>query len=204
MTATVECIPLIVASILSKKLAEGIDALVFDVKVGRGAFMSERADARALAEGLIAVVAAHGQARDRAASPTWTSRSAARSATRSRSRESIEVLRGGGPADVRELTLALGAEMLVLAGVVARCRPPRARCAEAALADGAALEMFRQVVEGAGRRRRRVGRSFAPRARGACRGRAAPRAAGFVAAIDAYALGELIVHLGGGPRSQGG
>jgi thymidine phosphorylase len=98
VTATVETIPLIVASILSKKLAEGIDALVLDVKVGRGAFMKTQEQARALAEALVAVGAAAGK-------------------QVSATREALEVLRGEGPEDLVACTLALGSEMLLLGGV---------------------------------------------------------------------------------------
>src|SRR6185369_9069646 len=118
VTATVESIPLIVASILSKKLAEGIDALVLDVKVGRGAFMKSEAHARALAEALVRV----GTAAGKKVVALLTDMSAPLGRTVGNAietREAIDVLHGGGAADLVECTLALGSEMLLL-GEVAR------------------------------------------------------------------------------------
>ena len=131
VTATVECIPLIVASILSKKYASGTDRVVFDVKTGRGAFMRERADAVALARALIAVSARMGKS----ASALVTNMDQPLGQAVGNGLEvveSIAVLRGEGPADVRDLTLALAAEMLVLAGLemdlaVARARADHVR-----------------------------------------------------------------------------
>ena len=115
VTGTVECIPLICASILSKKLAEGIDVLVLDVKCGRGAFMKDRADARRLAEALVSVASGLGKptravltAMDQ---PLGTSVGNALEV-----RESLDCLRGTGPGDTMEVTYALGEQMLVLAG----------------------------------------------------------------------------------------
>src|SRR5437870_2010879 len=116
-TATVESVPLIASSILSKKLAEGIDALVLDVKVGRGAFMKTLPDARLLARTLIDLCRAMG----RPCTALLTAMDAPLGFAVGNAvevAESIEVLRGRGPDDVRELTLQLGIEMLLLGEAV--------------------------------------------------------------------------------------
>jgi pyrimidine-nucleoside phosphorylase/thymidine phosphorylase len=150
-TATVESMPLIASSILSKKLAEGIDALVLDVKVGRGAFMKTLPEARQLARTMVDLC----KALSRGCVALLTDMDAPLGSAVGNAvevRESIDVLRGGGPPDVRELTLRLGSEML-LAGeapgvgndpLLARMR------LETALADGGALKRFMQLVEAQG------------------------------------------------------
>ncbi len=143
-TATVESIPLIASSILSKKVAEGARALVMDVKVGSGAFLPSRADARALARTLIALGKRLGLP-VRALLTDMDQPLGDAIGNAAEVREAIDVLRGGGPADVRALTVRLGAEMLVLGGV-ARDRRDGARRIEAAIASGAGLERFRLGV----------------------------------------------------------
>jgi pyrimidine-nucleoside phosphorylase len=150
-TATIESVPLIASSILSKKLAAGIDALVLDVKVGRGAFMKTIEEARLLARTMVDLCKAVG--RDCVALLTDMDAplgSAVGNAVEVR--EAIDVLHGQGPSDVRELTLRLGVEML-LAGeapgvgddpLLARMR------VETALADGGAAKRFAQLVEAQG------------------------------------------------------
>jgi pyrimidine-nucleoside phosphorylase/thymidine phosphorylase len=143
-TATVESIPLIASSILSKKIAEGADALVMDVKVGSGAFLPERGRARALAR---TIVDLGGRAGLRVvALLTAMDQPIGRTIGNAcELREAIEVLRGGGPADTRALTVRLGAEMLLLGG-----RAPNRRNAatliEAAIASGAGLDRLRKCV----------------------------------------------------------
>jgi pyrimidine-nucleoside phosphorylase len=195
VTATIECIPLIIASILSKKYASGTDAVVFDVKTGRGAFMRERADARKLAEGLIAVSKRLGK-RATALVTNMDQPLGYAIGNALEVVESIEILRGQGPADVRELTLALAAEMLVLAGVEPDAAAARKR-AEQALASGSALDNFRTIVAAQGGDAAAIDDpSRLPRAP-----HLVPVPAptgGFVHAIDSYALGELVVQMGGG------
>jgi pyrimidine-nucleoside phosphorylase len=147
-TATVEAIPMIAASIMSKKLAEGLTGLVLDVKTGAGAFMPRRDDALALARTMIALGERHG-------CPTvalLTDMDAPLGVACGNAievEESLDVLRGGGPADLREVTLALAVEMLLVGGIDRDRAAARAR-AERAIASGDALAKFRRIVEAQG------------------------------------------------------
>jgi thymidine phosphorylase len=141
VTGTVESLPLIASSIMSKKIAEGTESLVLDVKVGSGGFLPTVDDARALAEAMVGLGAAHGvrtsallTAMDR---PLGVACGNAIEVT-----EAVDVLGGDGPDDVREVTLALAREMLALAGVAA---DPAER-----LADGSALAAWRGLVRAQG------------------------------------------------------
>ncbi|MBP6838138.1 MAG: thymidine phosphorylase [Kofleriaceae bacterium] len=148
VTGTIESVPLIASSIMSKKLAEGIDGLVLDVKVGAGAFMKTREAARTLSAALTTI----GRAAGKQVTCVLTDMDAPIGRTIGNAleiRESIEILRGGGPHDTRELTVVLGGEMLVLGGVAKDAADGQAQIA-AALGDGRALEVFRQVVEAQG------------------------------------------------------
>ena len=144
VTATVECIPLICGSILSKKLAEGIDALVLDVKFGRGAFMKTRAEARQLAEALVAVGRAGGK-RVRALLTAMDQPLGRTVGNALEVAESIDCLKGLGPDDVMAVTYALGAHMLVLAGAAPDEASARGRL-EDVVRSGAALAKFREIV----------------------------------------------------------
>jgi pyrimidine-nucleoside phosphorylase/thymidine phosphorylase len=193
-TATVESVPLIASSILSKKLAEGIDALVLDVKVGRGAFMKTPEDARLLARTMVDLCRSMG--RDCVA--LLTSMDAPLGAAVGNAvevGESIDILRDRGPEDVRELTLRLGVEMLLLAGTQ---DPAAARAQlESALADGSALRRFAEVIEAQGGDPKVVddpSRLPQPRYRREVR---APRS-GVLTAIDAEEVGLASVELGAG------
>jgi pyrimidine-nucleoside phosphorylase len=148
VTATVESLPMIACSIMSKKLAEGIDGLVIDCKVGRGAFMKTIEQARALC-GLMRAI---GERAGKRVTCVLTDMGAPIGRTIGNAleiRESIEVLRGGGPADTRELVHVLGAEMLVLGGVAKTPEEGRTQI-EAVLANGMALEVFARVVAAQG------------------------------------------------------
>jgi pyrimidine-nucleoside phosphorylase len=195
VTATVECIPLIVASILSKKLAEGIDALVLDVKCGGGAFMKDLPQARALAKALVSV----GKGAGKRVSALITDMSAPIGRTIGNAletREAIEVLQNLGPADTRALTLELGAEMLQLARR-AKTKAAALALLEAALADGSALAVFRRMVAAQGGDARVVDdTSRLPRAKVELVVKA--RQSGFVRSIDALSLGLLAIELGAG------
>ncbi len=145
VTGTVESIPLISASIMSKKIAEGIDALVLDVKTGSGAFMKTEADSRLLAESLVAIGQASGVRTE--AMITRMDRPLGRAVGNAvEVIESIEVLKGGGPVDLAEISIALAARMLVLGGLAAGDAEAVTKV-RAALASGAGLERFRRIVE---------------------------------------------------------
>ena len=148
VTGTVESIPLITSSILSKKLAAGIDALVLDVKVGRGAFMKTEGEARALAKSLVRV----GTLADKKVVALLSDMSAPLGRTIGNSletAEALEVLHGQGPEDLREVTWALGAEMLRCAGL-ARTRAQGERQLTSVVESGAAARKMREVVESQG------------------------------------------------------
>lgn len=145
VTATVECIPLIVASILSKKLAEGIDGLVLDVKVGRGAFMKDEARARELAEALVRV----GKRAGKRVVALLTDMSAPLGATIGNAletREAIDVLHGKGPEDLVACTFALGAEMLMLGGKAKDYAEAEAQM-RAAIESGKAAQAMRDLIK---------------------------------------------------------
>ncbi|HWV39403.1 MAG TPA: thymidine phosphorylase [Vulgatibacter sp.] len=147
-TATVESIPLIASSIMSKKLAEGCDGLVLDVKVGAGAFMKDLESARLLAGTMIEIGARMG----RRMSALVTRMDEPLGATVGNAlevRESIDLLRGEGPADLEELTVELGAEMLVLAGATVDADEGRA-AVRSAIASGRGLEAFARLVAAQG------------------------------------------------------
>ncbi|MFM1851104.1 MAG: hypothetical protein RIS54_788 [Verrucomicrobiota bacterium] len=148
VTATVECIPLICGSILSKKLAEGIDALVLDVKFGRGAFMKTEAEARELAEALVRVGRAGGK--EVRALLTAMDQPLGRAVGNALEvAESIACLRGEGPDDLMAVTVALGAQMLMLGGVAADVTEAEAKLHEV-VANGRALEKFREIIAAQG------------------------------------------------------
>ncbi len=197
-TATVERDYFIVPSIVSKKIAEGAGAIVYDVKCGGGAFMQAREPAVALAQRLVAATQSLG--RRAAALVSDMSQPLGRAVGNALEvGEAVEVLRGRGPAEVRALTLELAACMLERAGVEPDGAAANARAARA-LDTGAAWDRFLRLVEAQGGDRAALERGDGlPRAP-VVRALEVPRD-GWLAAVDAHALGELVVALGGGRRA---
>lgn len=197
VTSTVESVPLICASILSKKLAEGIDALVLDVKCGSGAFMKTEADARNLAESLVRISSAMGKPTTalltRMDAPLGLAVGNALEVN-----EAIACLKGEGPQDLMEVTYALTAEMLLLGGLYTDRDTARARL-EAAIADGSALRAFRELVAAQGGDPRIIDEPsrlpVAPHTHDVCY---PPETPAFVESIDALSIGEAARLLGAG------
>jgi pyrimidine-nucleoside phosphorylase len=195
VTATVESIPLIAASILSKKLAEGIDALVLDVKVGRGAFMKTPEDARVLATALRAIGGRAGK-KVVAVLTSMDEPLGLAVGNALEVAEALEVLRGGGPPDLREVTLELGARMLVL-GEKARTLAEAHRKLEAVIRSGEALDRMRRVVAAQGGNPRAVDDpSLLPAAKH--RLEVTSPSSGWVSSIDAEEIGLAAMALGAG------
>ena len=195
VTGTVESIPLISASIMSKKIAEGIDALVLDVKTGSGAFMKTEADSRHLAESLVSIGTASGVKTEaiitRMDAPLGRAVGNALEVI-----ECIEALKGRGPADVIDVSIALTSRMLVLGGVADGLADGEGQ-ARGAIASGAGLERFRRIVEQQGGDPRIVDDYQRLPSAPARQIVSAPRA-GFLARLDAELVGRASVGLGAG------
>ena len=199
VTATVESLPLIASSIMSKKLAEGIDGLVIDCKVGRGAFMKTIERARELC----ALMRTIGLRAGKRVTCVLTDMDAPIGRTIGNAleiRESIEILRGGGPRDTRELTHVLGGEMLVLGGAAKDPAEGRARI-EKVLADGSALEVFRKLVAAQGGDPRVCDSPGSVLPKPKHRDELTLRP-GRIVAIDSEALGIAALILGAGRRTK--
>ncbi len=200
VTATVESVPLITASILSKKFAEGLDGLVLDVKVGRGAFMTALPEARALARALVDAAQAAGLRTEalitRMDAPLGRAVGNALEVA-----EAIDTLQGRGTADLVEVVLALAARMLVVAGLESDAAAARAR-AHRALDTGAALERFRAMVAAQGGDARVIDhRDRLPAAPG--RVTVAATQAGIVQGVDAARIAYASLGLGAGRERAG-
>lgn len=196
VTATVESVPLIVASILSKKLAEGIDALVLDVKVGKGAFMKDLTAARTLANALVRT--AKGAGKDCVALLTRMEAPLGRTVGNAlETKEAFELLHGKGPADLKECTEALAREMLIM-GHVARTQDEAQTLLDKAITDGSAREVARAMVKAQGGDPRVVDEpdSVLPSTKEKHAIRATK--AGFIQSIDALEVGLAGVALGAG------
>ena len=194
VTGTVPSIPLITASIMSKKLAEGLDALVLDVKWGSGAFMKELDDARALARSLVAT----GQRMGVATSALITDMNQPLGRMIGNACEvveSIDTLRGRRPADVRDLTIALGAELLLLTERYDAIDTARVSL-EASIDNGSADAKFQSMVQAQSGRLEQLVDLAPPH-------EVPAPAAGYVQSIDGEALGYAVIELGGGRRRPG-
>jgi pyrimidine-nucleoside phosphorylase len=195
VTGTVESIPLISASIMSKKLAEGLNGLVLDVKTGSGAFIPDPARAVELARTMIGLGEARG-------CPTVALLTAMDRPLGRASGHSLEVeealagLQGKGPDDLMEVTYALGVEMLLLAGAASTATEARSTL-ESSVSSGRALETFGRVIEAQGGNRSVIeDPGILPQA-GAVEVFRAPRS-GVVAAVEPRRIGRAILELGGG------
>jgi pyrimidine-nucleoside phosphorylase len=201
VTATVESIPLIAASIMSKKLAAGLDALVLDVKVGRGAFMQSAERARELAQAMVEIGTEHGV--ETTALLTRMDAPLGRAAGNwPEVAETIRCLRGQteGAHDVVEVTIALAGEMLRMGGV-AQSSDEGERMAQAALEDGRAWDRFVQLVEAQGGDVRALDDPDQRQAQSPSLVVEANRS-GVVADVHARAIGDLTVALGAGRRAK--
>ncbi|MFD7654081.1 thymidine phosphorylase [Actinosynnema sp. NPDC059797] len=203
VTGTVESIPLIASSIMSKKIAEGASALVLDVKVGSGAFMKTLERARELASALVSIGVDHGVR----VSALLTDMSVPLGRAVGNAvevEESIEVLRGGGPADVVELTVALAREMLSAAGLspaspggsgasgVSGASGASGVDPARVLASGEAYEVWARMIRAQG------GDPEAPLRRGAHKHVVSAPESGYLVSLDAYAVGVAAWRLGAG------
>src|SRR4029079_4450822 len=194
VTGNVPQRPLITASIMSKKLAEGLDALVLDVKHGTGAFMKTLDDARALARSMVDTGKRMGV--PTVALITDMNQPLGHMAGNANEvNESVDALMGKGPDDLMEETLALGAELLVLAKRESSTAAARKRL-EKAISSGAGLEKFREMVAAQG------GDLDAPRPVAPGHDIGSPWE-GYIAKVDTERLGYVVINLGGGRRQLG-
>jgi len=195
VTGTVESIPLICASILSKKIAEGIGALVMDVKVGRGAFMKTREDARQLATWLVGIAERNG-VRTEALLTTMDAPIGRAVGNANEVVEAIDTLKGNGPKDVEALSVRLTVRMLVLAGLANDDGAAEAMV-RTALTSGGGLEKFRDIIAAQGGDPRVIDDpARLPQPTSVDTWTAASD--GFVSGMDAEAVGRAAVALGAG------
>lgn len=200
VTATIDSIPLIASSIMSKKLAEGIDGLVLDVKVGSGAFMKDIVRARELAKTMVDI--GKGMDKEVVALLTDMDQPLGRAVGNSLEiKEAIDVLKGEGPEDVVELTLELGAWMLKLGGKVRDLDDGKGML-KAFIANGQGLERFKDLIRHQGGDPRVVeDPTILPMARG--RMDVAAKEDGFIARIDTEEVGISAMLLGAGRTKVG-
>lgn len=200
VTGTIESIPLIAGSIMSKKIAAGADAIVLDVKVGRGAFLKTVAEAERLSELMVKI----GRGVDRRVAAVLTDMNQPLGAAVGNAlevREVIDALHGGGPPDLRQHCLTIGGKMLQLGGKATSLTEAEAMLA-AALDDGRAWQKFVEWITAQGGDRSQleqpdtlptaplVAQLYAPRS-------------GYIAGLDAAEVGKTVVELGGGRAKKG-
>ncbi len=195
VTSTVESIPLICASIMSKKIAEGIGGLVLDVKTGTGAFMKTIEASRALAEALVGIGQAAG-VRTEALITRMDAPLGREVGNASEVIESIETLKGSGPAELEQLSVLLAARMLVVAGVASDDADAETRV-RAAIASGTGVEKLRQIIEHQGGDPRVVDDYARLPSAPDVEVVTAPRS-GFVTGLEAESVGRAAVALGAG------
>jgi thymidine phosphorylase len=189
VTATVESLPLVASSVMSKKIAEGTAALVLDVKTGAGAFMKSLPEALELARTMVELGTANGVT-TRALLTDMNRPLGATAGNAAEVIESLDVLAGGGPPDVVELTLALAREMLAVAGIDRRDPADTLR-------DGSAMDGFRALITAQG------GDLSAPPRLGACSETVTAPRSGTIGDIDAMAVGVAAWRLGAGRARPG-
>jgi len=200
VTATVDSLPLIISSIMSKKLAAGADAIVLDVKTGNGAFMKTLEDAETLAKAMVRLGSEAGRRvvaliSDMNQPLGWAVGNALEV------REAINTLHEGGPADFREHCMVVAAEMLMMSGIASDTNAALTLALET-LASGAAWRKFSELVEAQGGDVRYIEEpERLPKAR-LIEPVPAPRS-GYLAAVDAARIGMAVTELGGGRKKKG-
>lgn len=200
VTATVDSIPLICSSIMSKKLASGTDGIVFDVKVGKGAFMSSKASALKLAKSLVAIGEYFGKKTsvvltDMNEPLGWAVGNTLETI------EAIECLKGRGPKDLMEITLTLGASMLRMAGI-ARNDQQALLILNETLQSGRALNKLREVIAAQGGNPRVI-EDYALFPKAKFKVEVVSPVRGYLEIIDTYQIGKLAVELGAGRKKMG-
>jgi pyrimidine-nucleoside phosphorylase/thymidine phosphorylase len=198
-TATVESIPLIASSIMSKKLAEGVDALVLDVKVGSGAFMKKQVDARRLAQTMVTI----GRRVDKRVQALITDMSQPLGYAIGNALEVMEVsqtLQNGGPADLTRLSLELAARMIYL-GKVTKTLEEGRELAQAKLLDGSGYRKFHEVIAAQGGNPQVLDRfELLPNATGVHE--ISTSRGGYISAIDAELIGQASSMIGAGRNTK--
>lgn len=199
VTATIDSVPIITASIMSKKLAEGANGMVFDIKVGSGAFMRTQKDARALAKSLVST--AKRFKKSAVAVLTDMDQPLGNEVGHSNEIiESIETLKGRGPEDLTKLSLILAAHMIHIGGAEKSFEKAMKK-AESVLEDGSALKEFRKLLKAQGGDARVVDDySLLPMAE--IRTLVKAPKSGFIKSFDNKAIGLLLIELGGGRREK--